>query len=247
MAQKTMATCPECGAKVRKDNLKGHIERVHRKIEEAPKEKTQKTSGRSRLKKNVSPWPAIAIGLILGLSAVGVLAYTQMASPPTNNNPPPVTKRIAIVNTNYGTFKIELHLDKAPITAGNFIRLAEQGFYNGKGFHRVLPGFVIQAGEDPTGTVPSIPWENTGLKNVAYSVAMARQDTGNIDEDKDSATSQFYVNLVYNENLDTDYTYPFVVFGNVIEGHSVVDAIGQQEVAPPEPPIVTISSITIIS
>ncbi len=232
MAQKTMATCPECGAKVRKDNLKGHIERVHRKVEEAPKEKPKSMTRRQKPRRTVSPWPAIFIGLILGLSAIGVLAYTQMMSSPSNSGTPSTGNKIAIVSTNYGPFKIQLRVDKAPITAGNFISLAESGFYNGLTFHRVVRSsiWVVQGGDpngDGTGgSGQTIPWENTRLENVKYSVAMARSGDPNTDEGANTATSQFFINTKDNPGLDY-YAYPFVVFGEVIEGQSVVDAIGQ--------------------
>lgn len=244
MAQKTMAVCPECKAKVRKDNLKNHIERVHRKVEEAPKEKPRRTPGRAKPRKTASAWPAIAIGLILGLSAIGVLAYTQMTSSPPNTNPPPSSYKIAIVDTNYGTFKIQLYTDKAPITTGNFINLAESGFYNGLTFCRVKKDFVIQGGDRfgdcSGGSGVTIDWEDTGLKNIPYSVAMARSDS------PDSATSQFFINLVHNSHLDAP-PYPYVVFGSVIEGRNVIDTIANvpvvqhpvlPEVSYPESPVI---------
>jgi len=248
--QKTMATCPECGAKVRKENLEGHIDRVHKKAA-AAKEKTPEQTARStrpRIKdqRKVSPWPAIALAALMALSSLGAYAILTQTPGNPSNNPPSSGNRKAVVATSMGTFTIELREDKAPMTAGNFIHLVQQGFYNGKGFHRVVPGFVIQGGQDPMQSVPSISWENTGLKNVAYSVAMARTGSANNSQDKDTATSEFFVNLVNNGPLDR-YIYPYVVFGQVTEGQSVVDAIGQIQVTPPSPPVVTISSITIVA
>lgn len=250
MAQKTMAVCPECKAKVRKDNLKSHIERVHRKVEEAPREKPKRTPGRAKPKKAIRAWPAIAVGLILGLSAIGVLAYTQMTSSPPNNGLPPSINKIAIVNTNYGTFKIRLYTDEAPRTTGNFINLAESGYYNGLTFCRVKKDFVIQGGDRfgdcSGGSGTTVDWEDSGLKNIRYSVAMARSDS------PDSATSQFFINLAHNVHLDNP-PYPYVVFGTVIEGQSVIDTIANvpvewhpvlEENSLPQSPVV-MNSVTI--
>ena len=231
--QKTMATCQECGAKVRKENLKGHIEKVHRKNEAAaakPAQGSQKPV-RPRVKegRKVSPWPAIALAAIMALSSVGAYAIlTQKPSTPSNQNPT-TGNRKAVIATNMGTFTIELYEDKAPRTAGNFINLAKSGFYNGLIFHRIVSNFVIQGGGFDQSKTPktsqTVNWENTGLKNKQYTVAMARSGDPDTSQGANTATSQFFVNLVDNPSLD-NYAYPFVVFGKVIEGMSVVDAIG---------------------
>ncbi len=249
-----MATCPECGAKVRRDNLKAHVEKVHRKTDQATEEGAEETSitvrRRGKEERKVSPWPAVALAVLLAVSSVG--AYWYLTQHPSGSSgggsPPPPSQqnRKALVATSFGTFTILLREDRAPITTGNFVRLAQQGFYDGKAFHRVVPGFVIQGGKDPTGSVQSVPWENTGLPNIAYSVAMARVGDANSTLYKDTATCEFFVNLAYNINLD-QFIYPYVVFGQVIAGQSVVDAIGQYAVTPPETPRVTISSVTVVS
>jgi len=241
-----MATCPECGAKVRKDNLKGHINKVHKKLEERPEDLAEKkTPSRIKVKKSrtVNPWPAIAIGVIMASVILGAYAYITFFSGGSEN--------MVIVSTNYGTFKIELRKDRAPTTAGNFINLVKQGFYNGLTFHRIVPDFVIQGG-DPNGdgsggSDQNVPWENTGLKNVKYSVAMARSGNPDSAQDSGTATSQFFVNLKDNPSLD-NYAYPFVVFGHVIEGQSVIDAIGQVPTDANDRPInpVIMYSVTIV-
>lgn len=129
--------------------------------------------------------------------------------------------RTAIIETDKGTIRFELYEDNAPITSGNFIELAESGFYNGLNFHRVEPGFVIQGGcPHGTGTGGSgkkIPLEVTpNLKHgEAGAVAMARSS------DPNSASSQFYITLGPAAFLDMQYA----VFGRVTEGMDVVQNI----------------------
>jgi len=95
------------------------------------------------------------------------------------------------------------------------------GFYDGLIFHRVIADFVIQGGDpngDGTGgSGTTVAWEDTGLKNLLHTIAMARSNP-------DDATSQFFINLKDNANLDTAPAY--VVFGRVVGGHEVVTAIG---------------------
>jgi len=243
-----MATCPECGTKVRKENLKGHVERVHKKGVAASTRTTQGGSrpAQPRIKdtKKAGHWPAIALVVIMVLSSVG--AYAILTQKPPSGN------RKAVVATNMGTFTIELYEDKAPRTAGNFIRLAQAGFYNGLIFHRVVADFVIQGGDpngDGTGgSGQTVNWEDTGLKNVKYTVAMARSGDPDTVQGANTATSQFFVNLQGNPSLDA-YTYPFVVFGKVTGGQSVVDAIGRVSVNSNDKPLtpVVMNTVTITS
>jgi len=252
-----MATCPECGAKVRRDNLKAHVEKVHRKTDQATEEGAEETSitvrRRGMAERKVSPWPAVALAVVLAVSSVGAYWYlTRSPSSPGGGSPPPAANRRAVISTNYGTFTIELREDRAPRTTANFIGLANQGFYNGLTFHRVAHDFVIQGG-DPNGdgsggSGQTVAWEGTGLKNVKYSVAMARSGDPNSAQGANTATSQFFVNLVESPSLD-NYAYPFVVFGQVISGQSVVDTIGRVPVDSNDKPIspVTMYSVTIVS
>jgi peptidyl-prolyl cis-trans isomerase B (cyclophilin B) len=132
-----------------------------------------------------------------------------------------VANRTATVETDKGTITFTLHEDKAPTTTGNFIGLAERGFYDGLTFHRVEPGFVIQGGcPQGTGTGSSdkrIPLEiHPDLRHDrAGSVAMARSS------DPNSASCQFYITLAPTPFLDDNYA----VFGHVISGQDVVSAI----------------------
>lgn len=130
--------------------------------------------------------------------------------------------------TSLGTVVLELNPAKAPATVDNFLRYVSDGFYAGLLFHRVVPNFVVQGGGFATGlvnkppTYPAINLEsNKGLSNVRGSLAMART------ADANSATSQFYINLV--DNLSLDYASVaspgYAVFGKVVDGLPVVDAI----------------------
>jgi peptidylprolyl isomerase len=122
------------------------------------------------------------------------------------------------LTTSMGTIVIGL-FDDMPITTGNFENLTQHGVYDGTIFHRVVHNFVIQGG-DASGkgiVVPTIPDELPNKhSNVRGSVAMAKTSLPN------SATSQFYINLVDNTDLDSNYS----VFGQVVQGMDVVDSIG---------------------
>ena len=125
--------------------------------------------------------------------------------------------RIRLV-TSMGDITIELY-DDMPITSENFRNLTKHGIYDGTAFHRVVADFVIQGGDASSKgiDVPTIPDELPNKhSNLKGSVAMAKTDEPN------SATSQFYINLEDNTHLDDNYS----VFGNVVLGLSVVDAIG---------------------
>ncbi|MEW6253028.1 MAG: peptidylprolyl isomerase [Planctomycetota bacterium] len=158
---------------------------------------------------------------VLGLAAVVSIAGCPVGSLYVEGPPQ------ARVVTNMGAFVIELEPNAAPLTVANFRQYAEEGFYDGTIFHRVVSGFVIQGGgilPDLTAkpTRAPIPTEaRNGLTNVRGSVAMARGD------DPNSATAQFYVNLANNALLDATLTDAgYTVFGAVVEGMDVVDAIG---------------------
>jgi cyclophilin family peptidyl-prolyl cis-trans isomerase len=141
----------------------------------------------------------------------------------------------AVFETSMGTFKVELFSDLAPKTAQNFIDLAEKGFYNGVIFHRVIDGFMIQGG-DPTGTGSggpgyAIPDEfGPGLKHDKpgiLSMANAGPNTGG---------SQFFVTLVPTPWLDGKHA----IFGAVVEGMDVVEAIGKTKTGPGDRPAVDV-------
>jgi len=136
---------------------------------------------------------------------------------------------VVIMDTTKGVIKIELWADKAPITVANFLRYTDVGFFDGLIFHRVIPGFMIQGGGFSPDMVQKSPYD--AIKNEARSdvpnnrgtVSMARTSV------VDSATSQFFINHADNGNLnhtsDTPSGFGYAVFGTVIEGLDVVDAI----------------------
>jgi len=129
--------------------------------------------------------------------------------------------------TSLGDFTIALDAAKAPITCENFLAYVDAGHFDGTVFHRVIPGFVIQGGgmtEDMEQKPTRKPIENeatNGLKNLRGTLSMARTN------DISSATSQFFVNLVDNAFLDHQgpRNYGYAVFGRVVEGMEVIDAI----------------------
>lgn len=137
------------------------------------------------------------------------------------------------LQTSMGTIVLELDQDKAPRTVRNFLDYVKSGFYDDMIFHRVVADFVIQAGafdKDMVEYETNGPIRNeaaNGLKNVRGALAMAR------NSDPHSADSQFYINLQDNPSLDhrarTMRDYGYCVFGRVIEGMDVVDAIGRVE------------------
>ncbi len=154
---------------------------------------------------------------------------------------------VAVVTTNRGTFELELFADTMPITAGNFIKLAEEGFYDGVKFHRVMAGFMIQGGDPLTKTEEylrygtggpgyTIPDEHVAgeyLTNVRGTIAMANRGP-------ESGGSQFFINVADNTNLDFDkppFSSKHPVFGRVLKGMDVVDAISEVETNDTDMPI----------
>jgi peptidyl-prolyl cis-trans isomerase B (cyclophilin B) len=133
------------------------------------------------------------------------------------------------LHTSHGLLLIELDDVKAPVSAANFLTYARNGFYDGTIFHRVIKGFMIQGGgfepgmKQKTSGAPIKNEANNGLKNQRYTLAMARTS------DPHSATGQFFINAKDNEFLnfkaETSSGWGYAVFGKVIAGTEVVDAI----------------------
>jgi cyclophilin family peptidyl-prolyl cis-trans isomerase len=136
---------------------------------------------------------------------------------------------IVLISTSMGNIRIELDVEKAPITTKNFLEYAGEGHYDGLIFHRVIPGFMIQGGGmdvQMKETKTKAPIKNeagNGLKNKIGSIAMARTNV------VDSATSQFFINVKDNDFLNHRSPAPaefgYAVFGQVIEGMDVVHSI----------------------
>ncbi len=178
-------------------------------------------------------------------------------------NNPDITNtmnRIAVLETNKGTIKLELFENLMPITTGNFVKLAEEGYYNDTKFHRVIDGFMIQGGDSNTKSDDVASYGRGGpgytiqdefvadplLSNVRGTIAMANTGQPN------SGGSQFFINTVDNLALDFDkepFTSRHPVFGRVVDGMNVVDAISTVAVTPgnnlPVEPVV-IKSVTIV-
>jgi cyclophilin family peptidyl-prolyl cis-trans isomerase len=195
----------------------------------------------------------LALGLLAG--CVGTPAATAPQTPASSPSTPAVVPTAAAgpevtIKTDKGVVVVTLNTAKAPKTSANFLKLVESGFYNRLRIHRVVPGFVVQAGdpltkglgrqqlvdilarreagtpaaEDPAigtgGPGRSIPFEGTGLLHDRGVLAMARS------QDPDSAGSQFYITLDAAHDLDGSYA----VFGLVTRGMDVVDklAVGDE-------------------
>jgi len=130
---------------------------------------------------------------------------------------------------NYGVVTLELDSEKAPKTVANFLSYVNKGHYNNTIFHRIIPGFMVQGGgmepgmKEKKGDAPINNEANNGLKNLNYTVAMAR--TG----DPHSATAQFFINVADNAFLNhtaiSAQGWGYAVFGKVVSGTEVVDKI----------------------
>ena len=158
---------------------------------------------------------------------------------------------IVVIETNIGTITIELWADKAPASVENFLRYTDNNFFDGMIFHRVIPGFMIQGGGFSSDMVQKSTYDaikneaSASVPNDRGTLAMARTNV------VDSATAQFFVNLVDNDNLnhtnETSSGFGYAVFGEVTGGMDVVDAIAKVETGtvkgyqnvPIEPVIIT--------
>jgi peptidyl-prolyl cis-trans isomerase B (cyclophilin B) len=137
--------------------------------------------------------------------------------------------KTVLMETSAGPLRIELDEEKAPLSTANFIAYVSKGHYDGTVFHRVIKGFMVQGGgfeagmkQKPT-DAPIKNEANNGLKNKRYTLAMARTN------DPHSASAQFFINTVDNDFLDfraeNTQGWGYAVFGRVVEGTEVVDAI----------------------
>ncbi len=188
------------------------------------------------------------------LGGVALLLLVVVAACTTDLTLPDDAPRV-VVETSLGTIVIGLYEERAPITVANFLAYVDAGFFDGTVFHRVMPGFMVQGGGFvhrneqyiQKETMPPIVLEaDTGLKNLRGTVTMARTPA------PDSATAQFFVNLVDNQRLDRlgEVQIGYAVFGVVLEGMDVVDAIAavETERRPPFPePAVPVEDVVIRS
>lgn len=165
-------------------------------------------------------------GLLFGLVICGVCSSLAWAGP-----------KVALTTTK-GKIVLELEAEKATASVENFLRYVQEGFYDGTIFHRVIKDFMIQGGgfdasmTQKTGHAPIKNEAANGLENKKYSIAMAR--TGEVD----SATSQFFINTADNKFLNHGVRdFGYAVFGKVIEGQDVVDAVGVVATGPNDVPV----------
>ncbi len=154
--------------------------------------------------------------------ALLLLAIGCSAASAAEKNP------VVLMETTMGNFKIELFAKEAPVSVKNFLAYVQSGYYKGTTFHRIIPGFMAQGGgltaelQPKPGNLPPIKNEaDNGLKNDRGTVAMARSG------DPNSATSQFFVNVVNNNMLNRPSPdgFGYAVYGRVVEGMDVVDKI----------------------
>lgn len=212
----------------------------------------------------------ISRAFLIPLTAVILLIIGLSFIPNRSEAPPPVNEPLALqeipeneapdksmkedeannlqvtLKTNMGDITLELYLDKTPITAGNFIKLAKSGFYDNTKFHRVISGFMIQGG-DPNSKGTNTALYGTGgpgytiqdefvsgLSNVRGTISMANTGQPN------SGGSQFFINLI--DNIGLDYDKPPIasshpVFGRVLTGIEIVDAIAKVQTGPRDIPV----------
>ena len=191
----------------------------------------------------------IAVASIFFLPLIGQKDHTEYY-------PEEDQMSLVTISTSAGDIHLELDADNAPITVANFLKLAEDSYYTGTIFHRIIEGFMVQGGgldenmtPQPTNTDPIQNEANNGLKNNRGSIAMART------MDPHSATGQFFINHKDNDFLnhtaETSQGWGYAVFGSVIDGMDVVDQIalsttstvGGYADAPLEPTV--INSVTV--
>jgi peptidyl-prolyl cis-trans isomerase A (cyclophilin A) len=198
------------------------------------------------------PW---AIGWILALGGALAACERPGGAASAEDAPKaeaPAPKRVegnpvVVIKTNKGEIEVELLADKAPGTVKNFLAYADEGFYDGTIFHRVIDGFMIQGGgfdKDMRQKATKAPIKNeadNGVKNERGTLAMAR--TGQVD----SATAQFFINLVNNDFLNHgERDFGYAVFARVVGGMDVVDQIakvrtsrqGPHEAVPSDPVVI---------
>ncbi len=186
---------------------------------------------RAAMKTHLQFFAMTVLGLAWSISSCGqdtkpAEAPKPAATAETKAEPKPAPTTVKIImETSKGTLELELDAVKAPISTANFVNYAKKGHYDGTIFHRVIPGFMAQGGgftadkqQKPTDAPIKNEGQN-GLKNDRGTIAMAR--TPEID----SATSQFFINVVDNEGLNYPSNGGYAVFGKVTKGMDIVDAI----------------------
>ncbi|NIP17296.1 MAG: peptidyl-prolyl cis-trans isomerase [Xanthomonadales bacterium] len=189
----------------------------------------------------------LALFLLLGFPVSLVAKGDCFPGEVLPDNPFPIVE----LTTSMGTIAVELNRNRAPATSNNFLRYVLEGHYDNTIFHRVIPDFVVQGGgytpeiEERDVHDPVLNESGNGLENNLGTIAMARFN------DPHSATSQFYFNLKNNEALNPNSrNWGYTVFGDVIEGMEVLEAIGAVEtgfseaLGAPDVPVETVILVT---
>ncbi len=162
----------------------------------------------------------------------------------------------AVLETSLGTITVELYSDKMPLTAGNFLKLAKSGFYDGLHFHRVIDSFMLQfgcphsrdphspsagTGDSPDGRIRDEHPEDAKLSNEPGTLSMANGGRPN------SGGCQFFINTVHNDHLDwfTPGSSKHPVFGRVTDGMDVVREIENTETGPNDRPVTPIQMVRV--
>ena len=208
----------------------------------------------------------LLLSALLPLSALAAPAKPPTLKPVAQSAPavaasvaaPAAPAPRVLMQTSMGNIVLELYPDKAPKTVANFLKYVQDGFYAGTVFHRVIKGFLVQGGLYTTALTakrtraPIAIEANNGLSNLRGTIAAARA------ADPNSATAQFFINLVDNPRLDfvsdqSGATWGYTVFGKVIQGMAVVDRIGDLPTAAQGPftaevphPLPVIASVSVL-
>jgi peptidyl-prolyl cis-trans isomerase A (cyclophilin A) len=180
------------------------------------------------------------IMLSLLLFSIPPLAHSQASETPRLSSP--IGEKVQKDNyypqvkleTSMGDIVIELSRSKAPNTSNNFLTYVKQKEYDNTLFHRIIPDYIVQGGgydlqfNEKKSNYKIVNESGNGMKNEAYSIAMARMN------DPHSAKRQFFFNMKDNENLDPGRNWGYTVFGSVVEGQEVLDAMSivETEVSP---------------
>ncbi len=211
---KFTSECSYCGAGVRDNAMK------------CPSCKRWFSSGKKAI--------TMVLAVIVVTATMSALVYTYLGPGhegydgdgddiPDGGDDTTTGKKYMVIGTSLGQIKIELDMTHAPLTSTHMMNLVNQGALASGSFYRAEPGFVIQGGTQ-SGSSQTVAWEDTGLLNSKYTISMAR--SGDPDDQASSGTgsSEFFINLAGNTNLDS-YAYPYVVFGKVVSGFSIIDQI----------------------
>lgn len=170
----------------------------------------------------------VAIGLSLVFSGYTLAGETAKKTMSESTVAAPENPHV-ILQTSMGEMTLELYLKKAPKSVENFLAYVDKGFYDGVIFHRIIPNFMVQVGgfdqkyNKKTTMAPIVNESANGLKNLRGTLSMARTMNPN------SATAQFFINLVNNQNLDgSPSNAGYAVFGKVIKGIEAIDKMAAQ-------------------